>query len=42
MANELGEVLGALLMSDERLIAKDGSLLKNKVQELAGAMTLTF
>ena len=36
MANELGEVLGALLKTDERLVAKDGSLLKNKVQELAG------
>ena len=36
MENELGEVLGALLKTDERLVAKDGSLLKNKVQELAG------
>jgi adenine-specific DNA-methyltransferase len=36
MANELGEALGALLKTDERLVAKDGSLLKNKVQELAG------
>jgi hypothetical protein len=31
MANELGEVLGALLKTDERFLAKDGSLLKNKV-----------
>ena len=36
MANELGEVLSTLLKTDERLVAKDGSLLKNKVQELAG------
>ena len=36
MANELSQVLGALLKTDERLVAKDGSLLKNKVQELAG------
>ena len=36
MANELSEVLGALLKTDERLVANDGSLLKNKVQELAG------
>lgn len=37
MANELGEVLGALLKADKRFLAKDGSLLKNKVQELAGS-----
>ena len=36
MSKDFGTTLETLLKSDERLVAKDGSLLKNKVQELAG------